>query len=168
MFVLSPLHHYEATMEQIAFGTDSFAENPEPRVPCVLILDVSQSMAGQAITELNDGLKAYKDELSADGLASKRVEVAVISFGNEVKTVCDFATADQFQPPTLEPSGMTPMGRAVNLAIDIVEAQARKRTRPMESHTTALGFSSSRTELQMTTDGKTRHKAARFYRRRKV
>jgi uncharacterized protein YegL len=113
-------------MEQLAFGTDSFAENPEPRVPCVLIIDVSQSMAGQPITELNEGLKAYKDELSADGLASKRVEVAIISFGNEVKTVCDFATADQFQPPTLEPSGMTPMGKAVNLAIDIVEA--RKKT----------------------------------------
>lgn len=113
-------------MEQVAFGTDSFAENPEPRVPCVLILDVSQSMAGQPINELNDGLKAYKDELSADGLASKRVEVAVISFGNEVRTVCDFATADQFLPPTLEPSGMTPMGKAVNLAIDMVEA--RKRT----------------------------------------
>jgi uncharacterized protein YegL len=110
-------------MDQIAFGTDNFAENPEPRVPCILILDISQSMTGQPISELNDGLRTYKDELSADGLASKRVEVAVVTFGGDVRTVCDFATADQFQPPTLEPCGMTPMGKAVNTAIDMLEAR---------------------------------------------
>ncbi len=42
------------------------------------------------------------------------------------ETLCDFATAEHFQPPTLEPSGMTPMGQAVNRAIDMVEA--RKQT----------------------------------------
>lgn len=30
-------------MEQIPFGPSEFADNPEPRVPCVLILDVSGS-----------------------------------------------------------------------------------------------------------------------------
>lgn len=110
-------------MEQIPFGTDDFAENPEPRVPCVLVLDVSSSMAGKAIDELNQGLVAYKDELSADGLASKRVEVCVITFGSEVTTVCDFATSQSFHPPTLVANGLTYMGMAVNQAIDAVEAR---------------------------------------------
>ncbi len=43
-------------MDQIPFGTDNFAENPEPGVPCVLILDVSGSMMGKPISELNEGL----------------------------------------------------------------------------------------------------------------
>jgi len=81
------------------FGTNSFAENPEPRVPCVLLLDVSGSMAGQSINELNAGLVTYKDELAADALAAKRVEVAVVTFGGEVQTVVDFTTAEQFLRP---------------------------------------------------------------------
>lgn len=108
------------TFEQIPFGTNSFAENPEPRVPCILLLDVSSSMAGTPITELNAGLVTYKDELAADSLASKRVEVSIVTFGERVETACDFTTADQFFPPTLQANGYTPMGAAINLAIDMV------------------------------------------------
>ena len=110
-------------MEQIPFGTESFAENPEPRVPCVLILDVSGSMGGQPIQELNDGLRQYREELSADAIASKRVEVAIVTFGEQVTTVLEFTTAEGFHPPLLSASGMTPMGRAVNQAIDMLEAR---------------------------------------------
>ena len=107
-------------MEQIPFGTNDFAENPEPRVPCVLLLDVSGSMGGQPIRELNEGLTVYKDELAADALASKRVEVAVVTFGGIVQTACDFTTADAFFPPNLVATGDTPMGAAVTQAIDMV------------------------------------------------
>ncbi|MCA9067621.1 MAG: VWA domain-containing protein [Planctomycetaceae bacterium] len=113
-------------MEQIPFGTDDFAENPEPRVPCILLLDVSTSMSGPPVSELNKGLLAFKEELTADSLASKRVETAIITFGQDVQTVCDFTTAENFHPPTLEVSGMTPMGRAVNLALDMLDE--RKQT----------------------------------------
>lgn len=113
-------------MEQIPFGTNDFAENPEPRVPCVLVLDVSGSMQGDPIRELNDGLIAFKDELSADSLAAKRVEVAIVTFGQDVTAVVDFTTAEGFQPPTLTVAGMTPMGRAVSMAMDMLEQ--RKQT----------------------------------------
>lgn len=107
-------------MDQIPFGTNDFAENPEPRVPCVLLLDVSGSMGGQPILELNEGLTVYKDELAADSLASKRVEVAVVTFGGIVQNAVDFTTAESFFPPNLTATGDTPMGAAVNQAIDMV------------------------------------------------
>jgi uncharacterized protein YegL len=118
-------------MEQVPFGknefgAEDFATNPEPRVPCILILDVSGSMAGAPIAELNNGLVTYKDELAADKLASKRVEVSVITFGSEVTTVCDFTTAANFYPPTLEANGLTYMGKAVDQAIDALEARKRE------------------------------------------
>ncbi len=107
-----------------AFGEDvQFAENPEPRVPCCLVLDVSGSMAGEPIRELNNGLISFKDELSADPLASKRVEVLVITFGATVDAIVDFQTADHFQPPTLSTAGLTPMGQAVAMAMDMVQAR---------------------------------------------
>jgi uncharacterized protein with von Willebrand factor type A (vWA) domain len=41
----------------IAFDAMEFAENPEPRVPVVLLIDKSGSMNGQPIEELNNGFK---------------------------------------------------------------------------------------------------------------
>ena len=110
-------------MDQTPFRHASFAENPEPRVPCVLLMDVSQSMTGAPIEELNAGLGVYKSSLVEDSLAAKRVEVAVVTFGGEVKTVWEFTTAENFAPPKLAPSGDTPMGAAIHYGIDMVQAR---------------------------------------------
>lgn len=106
--------------------TVEFAENPEPRCACVLLLDTSGSMQGEAISALNTGLASFKQDLNKDPLASRRVEVAIVTFDNEVKVVQDFVTADQFQPPTLTAQGQTHMGTAIIKALDLV--QARKAT----------------------------------------
>jgi uncharacterized protein YegL len=105
---------------QIAFGSLDFAENPEPRCPCILLLDTSGSMQGEAIAELNDGLNVFRDELTGDSLASKRVEVCIVSFG-PVQVIADFQTAASFQPPQLQAQGDTPMGAAINQALDLVQ-----------------------------------------------
>lgn len=107
--------------EQMPFGAVTFAENPDPRCPCVLLLDTSGSMQGKPLNELNAGLALYRDELAADALASKRVEVAVVTFGGRVQTVQDFATADSFFPPTLLASGDTPMGGAIIQALEMLQ-----------------------------------------------
>lgn len=112
-----------ARLDQKPFGGVSFAENPDPRCPCVLLLDVSGSMEGAAIAELNAGVSAYKDELAADSLAAKRVEVAVVTFGGEVKTVNDFNAVGEFRPPALEADGDTPMGEAILRAIEMLQAR---------------------------------------------
>ena len=104
---------------QVPFGTQSFAENPDPRCACVLLLDTSGSMAGEKIRQLNLGIKTLKDELMGDPLAQRRVELAVITFG-PVAQVVDFQTADQFQPPELKANGDTPMGAAIERAVEIV------------------------------------------------
>jgi uncharacterized protein YegL len=104
---------------QIPFAAAEFAENPEPRCPCLLLLDTSASMRGRPIAELNEGLVTFKDELAADSLAVKRVEVGVITFG-PVEVRSEFQTADLFQPPVLEARGDTPMGTAIERGIDLV------------------------------------------------
>lgn len=109
------------SLEQVPFGASAdFAENPEPRCPCLLLLDTSGSMRGKPIDELNAGIHVFKDELSADPMASKRVEVAIVGFG-PVQIVTDFQTADVFQPPTLETTGDTPMGAAIQTGLTMLE-----------------------------------------------
>jgi uncharacterized protein with von Willebrand factor type A (vWA) domain len=44
--------------DQQPFADADLKSNPQPRCPCVLILDVSGSMGGRPINELNEGLKA--------------------------------------------------------------------------------------------------------------
>lgn len=105
--------------QQIPFGGAEFAENPEPRCPCILLLDTSGSMQGAPIKNLNDGLVVFRDELSADGLASKRVEVSIVTFG-PVQVVTEFQTAEHFYPPVLEARGDTPMGAAIETALNLL------------------------------------------------
>lgn len=42
--------------KQQPFADAEFAENPEQRCPCLLLLDTSGSMGGRPIAELNEGL----------------------------------------------------------------------------------------------------------------
>lgn len=98
-----------------------FAENPEPRCPCILLLDTSGSMQGEAISALNEGLLTFKQELNHDNLASKRVEVAIVTFNTQVEVVQDFITADEFEPPTLLAEGLTQMGGAILQGLDMLE-----------------------------------------------
>ena len=107
-------------LEQVPFGAAEFAENPEPRCPCLLLLDTSGSMGGDPINQLNTGLATFRDELLADSMAVKRIEIAVVTFG-PVNVVSDFTTADLFVTPTLEATGDTPMGAAINQGLDLVE-----------------------------------------------
>jgi uncharacterized protein YegL len=78
-------------------------------------------MTGAAIDGLNEGLRTFQNDISNDPLAQRRVEVAVVTFGNGgVQMVQDFVTAGQFMPPTLVADGATPMGEAIHLALDMV------------------------------------------------
>ena len=110
----------------MAVGMPEFVENPENRCPVILLLDTSGSMSGQPIQELNRGLAAFKQDVQKDSQASVSVEVAMITFVPIVKLTQDFVTIDQFTPPTLEVGGVTPMGGAIEYALDFLEN--RKQT----------------------------------------
>ena len=106
-------------LNQVPFEGVEFAENPEPRCPCVLLLDTSGSMRGPKIAELNSGLQTFAEQVRSDAMAAKRVEVAIVTFG-PVQTAQHFITVDAFQAPTLVASGDTPMGAAIQNAIELV------------------------------------------------
>src|SRR4051812_12240258 len=120
------------------FALVEFRDNPERRCPVALVLDVSSSMQGEAIKELNAGLAQLANDLKSDPLASVRVELAVVTFGGTVQSVdvreghgrpitadpaVAFVTVDAFRPPTLVATGDTPMGAAVNQGLDLIRGR---------------------------------------------
>jgi uncharacterized protein YegL len=111
---------------QAPFCDIEFADNPEPRCACLLLLDTSGSMKGEAIEELNEGLSEFRAALLADPLAGKRVEAGVITFGDTVDVLAEFATVDDFHPQSLTAAGGTPMGEAIIRAADLIEDRKAK------------------------------------------
>jgi uncharacterized protein YegL len=109
----------ENPFQQTPIGSDEFVNNPESRCPVILLLDNSGSMGGQPIQQLNDGLQVFRDELFADSLAAKRVDVAIVTFG-PVRVEADFTSIQNFFAPTLSAAADTPMGAAIEKAIEMV------------------------------------------------
>ena len=105
--------------DQQPFDSAEFAENPQQRCPVVLLLDTSYSMSGAPIAELNEGLAVLSDDLLNDPMASKSVELAVVTFG-PVDVKAEFANVDQLYLEPLEAANATPMGEAIVTGLDLL------------------------------------------------
>ena len=110
----------------------ALAENTSQRLPCVVVLDGSTSMANNdAIGALNEGLRTLEADLKADEVARQRVRVMVLRIGapDGVEIVTDWVDALEFEAPAIEANGATPLGEGVRRALDEIEAEkARYRS----------------------------------------
>ena len=111
--------------EQQPFGDAEFLDNPQARCACLLLLDVSGSMAGAKIRQLNEGLRTLQEEVQSDSLAAKRVEIAMVTFG-PVRVEMDFTGANDFFAPELVTQGATPMGEAIVTGLEMLRARKDK------------------------------------------
>ncbi|MBL1208226.1 VWA domain-containing protein [Geminocystis sp. GBBB08] len=106
------------------FDVEEEPDNPEPRCAVVLLLDTSYSMKGQPIDDLNEGIRKFQHEIQNDqnNQTQNRLEVSIITFGgDQPQLVQPFISATRFKAPTLQASGSTPMGAAMNMAMRILE-----------------------------------------------
>lgn len=99
---------------------EDLVNNPTARIPVCLCLDVSGSMIGEPINELNKGVNMFYDSIRDDEVASFSAEISIVTFGKSgAECVADFASlAISPNPPILTANGFTPMGEAVNMALD--------------------------------------------------
>lgn len=95
--------------------------NPDPRVACVVLADVSGSMQGEPIAALERGFAAFTSYLRNEALASKRVEVAVVTFGSVATVLVPMQEARTLQPVQFTASGTTNLAAGIHLALDILE-----------------------------------------------
>jgi len=111
------------TTESVNEQEIGFAQNPEPRCACIILVDRSGSMNGKPIAELNTALLQLKKKLCEDPLACLRVELALVAFNNWAKVEVDFCSPENFNPPTLTASGGTNLGAAILEGLEILRAR---------------------------------------------
>ncbi len=100
-------------------------DNYEQKCLCVLVVDISGSMSGEPISQLNKGLQEFHRSVMEDFVASQRLEVCVVTFGSTVNCIQEPDLVSNFQMPSLSTSGSTKLVDGVRYAIDIVDRRKR-------------------------------------------
>ena len=110
---------------------EDIASNLSTRCPCVLLLDTSTSMrANDQIDKVNQGIRELHTSLLADPKAAQSVEICIITFGDagnpEVNVRLDWSEITEISDmPTLVANGTTPLGEAIDLALEKIDERKR-------------------------------------------
>ena len=115
--------------DDLKLRLEELTDNPTARVPVCLALDVSGSMSGSKIQQLNEALQTFYRSVREDEMANMAAEIAIVTFGQEVRKVVDFSNIGRQQMPMLFADGPTPMGTAVNQCLDMLEQAKRVYSR---------------------------------------
>ncbi|UXA20595.1 VWA domain-containing protein [Mycobacterium sp. SMC-4] len=78
-------------------------------------------MEGAPIAALERGFAHFTRYLHNESLASKRVEVAVVTFGTAATVLVPMQEARNLQPPRFSVGGTTNLAAGIHLALDIIE-----------------------------------------------
>ena len=96
-------------------------ENPESRIACVIVVDVSGSMQGEPIDQVNQGLMVLGRQIEEDELTSMRADIAIVAFHHEHQVVRNFGQHVDFSQARLSASGGTRMAPPIDTALDMIE-----------------------------------------------
>jgi uncharacterized protein YegL len=85
------------------------------RLPIYILVDCSESMAGDALTALKNGLNAMISDLRANPIALETVAISLITFASTAKQVIPLTDILKFQVPKLRLGSGTALGAALEL-----------------------------------------------------
>ena len=98
-------------------------ENPQnERLACLFLLDISESMKEtQKYEALIEGLNNFKTTVDeTDEYIRKSLDVAIITFGPDIRKIQDFTPFSEFNIPILTPFGNCPLKEAIETGLDLL------------------------------------------------
>ncbi|HHP0471188.1 TPA: vWA domain-containing protein [Vibrio harveyi] len=113
------------------FDPKKFTTPTAKPLPVVLLLDVSSSMSGDKIENLNKAVEDMLDTFAQEEKMETEIFISVITFGNQVELQVPYTKASQVQWQGLQANGMTPMGTALKMAKAMIED---KETTPSRAY----------------------------------
>ena len=98
------------------------------RLPVFFVLDCSESMVGENLKKMEDGLQAIVRTLRADPHALESVYLSVVAFAGIARTVVPLVEVFSFYPPKLPLGGGTNLGAALGALMAEIDKTVLRTT----------------------------------------
>ena len=98
------------------------------RLPVYFVVDVSDSMVGETILQVENGLRTIVNELRGDPYALETVFVSVIAFAGKAEALCPLTELYQFNAPDLPIGEGTALGSALEYLMRDIDQNVQKTT----------------------------------------
>jgi len=98
------------------------------RLPIFLLADVSESMVGENLRLLQDGLEQLVRTLRSDPYALETVYLSVIGFAGKPRTLTPLVELVQFYPPRLPIGAGTSLGAAMTHLMNEIDREVKRTT----------------------------------------
>lgn len=98
------------------------------RLPVYFLIDVSESMAGEPIKQVENGMRQIIQELRTDPYALETAFVSIIAFAGKVTSLSPLTELYKFYPPIFPIGGGTSLGAALNFLMDDIDKNVVKTT----------------------------------------
>lgn len=98
------------------------------RLPVFFLLDCSESMIGDNLKKMEDGLQMIVQTLRTDPHALETVWLSVLAFAGVAKTIVPLVEVVSFYPPKLPLGGGTSLGAALHLLMQEIDRSVVKTT----------------------------------------
>ncbi|MDR2621990.1 MAG: VWA domain-containing protein [Dysgonamonadaceae bacterium] len=98
------------------------------RLPIYFLIDISESMVGEPIEQVQDGMATIVKELRTDSYALETVYVSIIAFAGRAKKISPLTELYNFYPPKLPIGGGTSLGAVLGFLMYDLDVSIRKTT----------------------------------------
>ncbi len=97
-------------------------------LPVYFVIDVSESMIGDTMRQLDDGIAKLSDELKTIPEALETAQVSIIAFAGKAKVITPMVEVANLYPPRLPIGGGTSLGAALNLLMSRIDRDVTPTT----------------------------------------
>lgn len=104
------------------FSESDFGRSTRRRLPICFCLDISGSMSGNPIAELNDSLMSFLSSIRENEETRSSADICVVTFGGSVDIALPFGRLSKEQPlPRMQATtSLTPIGEGILTALELL------------------------------------------------
>ncbi|MDR1544357.1 MAG: VWA domain-containing protein, partial [Prevotellaceae bacterium] len=98
------------------------------RLPICFLIDVSESMVGEPIEQVQDGIATIVKELRTDPYSLETVYVSIVAFAGKATKLSPLTELYNFYPPKLPVGSGTSLGNALSFLMNDLDTSIQKTT----------------------------------------
>lgn len=98
------------------------------RLPVFLLLDISESMVGEGLQQMQEGLQTLVSTLRQDPYALETAHLSLVAFAGRARTLVPLTELALFQAPRLPVGSGTSLGVALSHLMDEIDRNVSKGT----------------------------------------